>query len=31
MQGINHKRTQKKSEPQIGFEPMVLCVLDRML
>ena len=28
---INHKRTQKKSEPQMGFEPTTLRVLDRML
>ena len=31
MQRINHKRTQKKSEPQMGFEPTTLRVLDRML
>ena len=31
MYRINHKRTQKKSEPQMGFEPTTLCVLDQML
>ena len=31
MQRINHKRTQKKSEPQMGFEPTTLRVLDQML
>ena len=28
---MNHKRTRKKSEPQMGFEPTTLRVLDRML
>ena len=28
---LNHKRTQKKSEPQMGLEPTTLRVLDRML
>ena len=31
MQRINHKRTQIKSEPQMGFELTTLRVLDRML
>ena len=25
---MNHKRTQKKSEPQMGFEPTTLRVLE---
>ena len=28
MRRIDHKRTQKKSEPQMGFEPTTLRVLD---
>ena len=30
MSRINHKRAQKKSEPQMRFEPTTLRVLDRM-